>query len=256
MDAARAVLEVKSLAIGYGDQVVQHDLSFTVKAGSIFAIMGGSGCGKSTLLHALVGLLRPLSGAVLFGSDDYWSLDSDGRGRIGRRFGVLFQQGALWSTLTATENVALPLQLFTALEPASIAALAAMKLSLVGLTEGQASLPAALSGGMARRVGLARALALDPDILFLDEPSAGLDPVASERLDQLILELRNGFGVTIVMVSHELPSLYAICDDGIFLDGVTHAAIAHGGPRQLRDGCSDPTVSAFMHRREPVHASG
>lgn len=254
MTAGSHVLEVKGLAIGYGDQVVQRDLSFLVQEKSIFAIMGGSGCGKSTLLHALIGLLRPLAGEVLFGDTDYWSLDDAGRGRLGRRFGVLFQQGALWSTLTASENVALPLQLFTTLDAASIAALVQMKLSLVGLTEGHLSLPAHLSGSMARRVGLARALALDPKILFLDEPSAGLDPVASGRLDELILELRDGFGVTIVMVSHELPSLYAICDDGIFLDAVTHTAIAHGGPRELRDRCADPTVSAFMHRAEPVHA--
>jgi len=250
MEAVKLALEVKSLCIGYGDHVVLQDLSFTVPARSIFAIMGASGCGKSTLLHALIGLLRPSAGAVLFRDQDYWSLDDAGRGRIGRRFGVLFQQSALWSTLTAAQNVALPLQLFTRLDATAIDALVELKLSLVGLTEGRTVLPAELSGGMAKRVGLARAIALDPDILFLDEPSAGLDPVASERLDQLILQLRNGFGVTIVMVSHELPSLYAICDDGIFLD----TAIAHGAPRQLRDGCTEPTVSAFMHRTDPVHA--
>lgn len=249
-------VEVKSLDLGYGDQVVQRDLSFRVQSRSIFAIMGGSGCGKTTLLHALIGLLRPSAGSVLFRGEDYWALDDAERGRLGRRFGVLFQQGALWSTLTAEENVALPLQLFTTLDARSIEALVRLKLSLVGLTEGRSSLPAELSGGMAKRVGLARALALDPEILFLDEPSAGLDPVAAERLDALILQLRNGFGVTIVLVSHELPSLYAICDDGIFLDGATHTAIAHGGPRQLRDDCADPTVRAFMSRGETTHARG
>jgi phospholipid/cholesterol/gamma-HCH transport system ATP-binding protein len=250
MDTAVA-LEVRSLSLGYGDHVVLQNLSFSVPRRSIFAIMGGSGCGKSTLLHSLIGLLRPSAGAVLFRGEDFWTLDAAGRGRMGRRFGVLFQQGALWSTLTAAQNVALPLQLFTTLDAASIDELVQLKLSLVGLTEGRSQLPSELSGGMAKRVGLARANALEPDILFLDEPSAGLDPVSAQRLDHLILELRDGFGVTIVLVSHELPSLFAICDDGIFLDAATHTAIARGGPRELRDGCVDPTVHAFLHREEP-----
>ena len=243
-------MTVKSLTVGYGDHSIIEDLSFTVREGSIFAIMGESGCGKSTLLHALIGLLRPSTGQILFRGEDYWSLDDAGRGRLGRRFGVLFQQSALWSTLTAAGNVALPLQLFTALDAASIDALVQLKLSLVGLTAGRTALPADLSGGMSKRVGLARAIALDPDILFLDEPSAGLDPVSAQRLDHLILELRNGFGVTIVMVSHELPSLFAICDDGVFLDAKTRTAIARGGPRKLRDDCPDPTVHAFMTRSD------
>jgi len=242
------VLQVQGLAIGYGDQQVQHDVSFDVKPGSIFAIMGPSGCGKSTLLKALIGLLRPSAGMVHFGAQDYWSLNQGQRDDLGRCFGVLFQGGALWSSMSAAENVALPLQMFTRLGAAAIDALVQLKLSLVGLDSGRTSMPADLSGGMRQRVGLARALALDPRILFLDEPSAGLDPIAAKRFDDLILQLRDGFGVTVVMVSHELPSLFGICDDGVFLDAATHTVIGHGAPATLRDSSADPTVHAFMKR--------
>jgi len=246
------VLQVQGLAVGYGDQDVQHDVSFDVERGSIFAIMGPSGCGKSTLLSALIGLLRPSAGAVRFGARDYWALEQGQRDDFGRGFGVLFQGGALWSSMTAAENVALPLQMFTRLGVAAIDSLVQLKLSLVGLDSGRASMPADLSGGMRQRVGLARALALDPQILFLDEPSAGLDPIAAKRFDDLILQLRDGFGVTVVMVSHELPSLFGICDDGVFLDAATHTAIAHGAPSRLRDACDNPTVHAFMQRERPA----
>ncbi len=243
-----STLQVRSLTFGYGIEPVQRDVSFEVKHGSIFAIMGASGCGKSTLLKTLIGLLRPSAGTVLFGSQDYWSMDESQRGEFGRRVGVLFQGGALWSSMTVTENVALPLQMFTRLSTTSIDALVQLKLALVGLGTGWASMPADLSGGMRQRVGLARALSLDPEILFLDEPSAGLDPVASKRFDDLILELRDGFGVTVVMVSHELPSLFGICDDGVFLDAQSRTAIAHGAPKMLRDSCDNPIVHAFMTR--------
>jgi len=163
----------------------------------------------------------------------------------------LFQGGALWSSMTAAENVALPLQMFTDLDAAAIDALVQLKLSLVGLDTGRASMPSDLSGGMRQRVGLARALSLDPEILFLDEPSAGLDPISSRRFDDLVQELRDGFGVTIIMVSHELPSLLGICDDGVFLDAETKTAIAHGSPRVLRETCTQPTVHAFMNRERP-----
>jgi phospholipid/cholesterol/gamma-HCH transport system ATP-binding protein len=242
------VLQVQGLAIGYGARSVQHDVSFDVKPGSIFAIMGPSGCGKSTLLKALIGLLRPTAGVVHFGDQDYWSLDQAQRDDLGRCFGVLFQGGALWSSMSAEQNVALPMQMFTQLDAAAIDALVQLKLSLVGLDCGRASMPADLSGGMRQRVGLARALALDPRILFLDEPSAGLDPIASKRFDDLVLQLRDGFGVTVVMVSHELPSLFGICDDGVFLDAATHTVIAHGAPTVLRDSSDNPTVHAFMQR--------
>ncbi len=251
-----SALEVRGLAFGYGGEPVQHDVSFAVKPGSIFAIMGASGCGKSTLLRALTGLLRPSAGTVRFGAQDYWSMDDEQRETFGRRVGVLFQGGALWSSMTAAENVALPLQMFTRKSDASIDALVQLKLSLVGLASGWSSMPADLSGGMRQRVGLARALALDPEILFLDEPSAGLDPVAAKRFDDLILELRDGFGVTVVMVSHELASLFGICDDGVFLDAHTHTAIAHGAPRTLRDKSDNPAVHAFMTREQPNGGAG
>ena len=246
-------LRIESLAFGYGSETVQHDISFDVGEKSIFAIMGGSGCGKSTLMKTLIGLLKPSSGTVRVGDEDYWAATEAHRDEIGRRFGVVFQSGALWSSMTAEDNVALPLRMFTRLDNAAIVALARMKLSLVGLETTSSVMPGELSGGMRRRVGIARALALDPDILFLDEPSAGLDPISAKRLDDLILELRDGFGVTVVMVSHELPSLFGICDDGIFLDTATKTAIAHGSPRSLRDTCDDPLVHAFMNRQRPAN---
>jgi phospholipid/cholesterol/gamma-HCH transport system ATP-binding protein len=246
------VLQVRGLAIGYGVEIIQHDVSFEVRRGSIFAIMGPSGCGKSTLLKALIGLLRPSAGAVHFGARDYWALEQGQRDDCGRDFGVLFQGGALWSSMTAAENVALPLQMFTRISVAAIDSLVQLKLSLVGLDNGRGSMPADLSGGMRQRVGLARALALDPQILFLDEPSAGLDPIAAKRFDDLILQLRDGFGVTVVMISHELPSLFGICDDGVFLDAATHTVIAHGAPSTLRASSDHPTVHAFMQRERPV----
>jgi phospholipid/cholesterol/gamma-HCH transport system ATP-binding protein len=252
MTNAAAKLQVRRLSVGYGDRIVQRDVSFDVARGSIFAIMGGSGCGKSTLLQALIGLLRPAAGSVCFGSEDYWAATEARRTQIGRRFGVLFQGGALWSSMTAAQNVALPLEMFTKHDAATIDALVQLKLSLVGLDVGRDSMPASLSGGMQKRVGLARALSLEPDMLFLDEPSAGLDPVSAKRLDDLILDLCHGFGVTVVLVSHDLESLLAICDDGIFLDGITQTAIAHGAPKALRARCDNPFVHAFMNRAQPA----
>jgi phospholipid/cholesterol/gamma-HCH transport system ATP-binding protein len=252
MTETPAKLQVRQLSVGHGEHVVQHDISFDVAAGSIFAIMGGSGCGKSTLLQALIGLVRPSCGSVCFGTEDYWSATAARRTEIGRRFGVLFQSGALWSSMTAAENVALPLQMFTKHDAATIDSLVQLKLSLVGLDVGRDSMPASLSGGMVKRVGLARALALEPDMLFLDEPSAGLDPISARRLDDLILDLCHGFGVTVVLVSHDLESLLAICDDGIFLDAKTKTPIAHGAPKALRAQCDNPVVHAFMNREQPA----
>lgn len=245
-------LRVEGLAFGYGGTNVQHDVSFDVDTKSIFAIMGGSGCGKSTLMKTMIGLLKPSAGTIYVGDEDYWGASEARRTEIGHRFGVVFQSGALWSSMTAEDNVALPMRMFTQLDDASIKALARLKLSLVGLDNAASTMPAELSGGMRRRVGIARALALDPDVLFLDEPSAGLDPIAARRLDDLILDLRDGFGVTVILVSHELPSLLGICDDGIFLDAETKTAIARGSPRTLRDTSEHPTVRAFMHRERPT----
>lgn len=248
-------LAVEGVTLAFGDRIIQRELSFTVRRGSVFGIMGGSGCGKSTLLRSMIGLLRPAAGTVLVEGEDYWAASENRRNEISRRFGIVFQDGALWSSMTVGENVALPLQMFTPLDAAAIDALVRLKLSLVGLVRAAAAMPSELSGGMRKRAGMARALALDPDTLFFDEPSAGLDPVTSKRLDDLILDLRNGLGATIVIVSHELASLFSICDDGIFLDAVTRTAIAHGSPAALRDSCDHPTVHAFMRRERPEESA-
>jgi phospholipid/cholesterol/gamma-HCH transport system ATP-binding protein len=254
----------EGLTLGFGARIVQQNVSFTVCKGSIFAIMGGSGCGKSTILRSLIGLLRPVSGSIIVQGQDLWAASPERRIEISRRFGVLFQSGALWSSLTVAENVALPLQMFTPVPEQEVDELVRLKLALVGMGSAESKMPAELSGGMRKRAGLARALALDPDILFFDEPSAGLDPITSSHLDELVLELRNGLGATIVIVSHELPSLFTICDDGVFLDADLKTAIAHGAPRALRDHCPLPTVQAFMQRRslptqtdpEAIHEAG
>ena len=249
-------LRVQNLTVGFGSRTVQRELNFSVRRGSIFAIMGGSGCGKSTVLRAMIGLLPPLAGTVIVDGEDYWAGNDIRRSAIGHRFGVLFQSGALWSSMTVAENVALPLQMFTGLDAVAIRTLVDLKLSLVGLSAASDRMPSELSGGMRKRAALARAIALDPEILFFDEPSAGLDPVTSNRLDDLIVELSAGLGATVVIVSHELPSLFGICDDGIFLDAESGTAIAHGSPRALRDGCSHPAVRAFMERGREVGAAG
>ena len=248
LDNSSFRLEATNLTLAFGSNLIQRDVSFAVRPRSIFAVMGGSGCGKSTLLKAMIGLLRPVSGTLVVDGEDYWSTSEERRTEIGRRFGVLFQSGALWSSMTVSENVALPLRLFTRLDDAAICELVELKLALVGLAGSGHKMPSELSGGMRKRAGLARALALDPEILFFDEPSAGLDPISSNRLDELILELSGGLGATVVIVTHELPNLFAICDDGVFLDAEAKSAIAHGSPRQLRDSCGDPTVRAFMER--------
>ena len=242
-------LSMRDVTLAFGTKIIQRDLSFDVRRGSIFAVMGGSGCGKSTVLKAMVGLLRPTHGLVRVENEDYWAATDDRRAQIGRRFGVLFQSAALWSALTVGENVALPLQMFTTLDSAAIDRIVALKLGLVDMQSTTDLYPAELSGGMRKRAALARALALDPDVLFFDEPSAGLDPITSSRMDDLILNLRDGLGATVVIVSHELPSLFAIADNGVFLDAASRTAIAHGAPSALRDTCDDPQVQAFMRRK-------
>ena len=244
------LLVLRDVTLAFGPKVIQQKLSFDVNRGSIFAVMGGSGCGKSTVLKSMIGLLRPREGQFLVEGEDYWADTEQRRIEIGRsRFGVLFQNSALWSAMTVGENVALPMQMFTKLDDAEIRRLSLLKLALVGMDHAYDQLPAELSGGMRKRAGLARALALDPDILFFDEPSAGLDPITSSRLDDLILNLRDGLGATVVIVSHELPSLFAIADDGVFLSATSKTSIAHGSPVFLRDHCKDPVVQEFMQRR-------
>jgi phospholipid/cholesterol/gamma-HCH transport system ATP-binding protein len=246
------LLALRGITLAFGEKVIQHDLTFDVRRGSIFAIMGGSGCGKSTVLKSMIGLLRPRDGRILLEGEDYWADTEEQRTEIGRRrFGVLFQNAALWSAMTVGENVALPLQMFTELSEDDIRRQVMLKLALVGMDQAIDQYPSELSGGMRKRAGLARAIALEPDILFFDEPSAGLDPITSSRLDDLILSLRDGLGVTVILVSHELASLFAVADDGVFLDAQTHTAIAHGAPKALRDTSSDKQVREFLLRERP-----
>jgi phospholipid/cholesterol/gamma-HCH transport system ATP-binding protein len=245
-----AHITVRDLTMAYGDFVIQHDLNFTVHRGDIFIIMGGSGCGKSTLLRHLVGLKAPAKGQVYFDGLSFWEAEPQEQESIKRGFGMLFQSGALWSSLTLAENVALPLGEYTDLNPAEIDEVVSLKLALVGLAGFEEFYPAEISGGMQKRAGLARAMALDPDVLFFDEPSAGLDPISSRRLDDLILELRASLGATIVVVSHELASIFTIGNNSIFLDPETRTMIASGDPNRLRQECYDPKVRSFLNRGE------
>lgn len=241
-------LEVRGLTLAYGDEVVQEDLTFSVRRSEVFVVMGGSGCGKSTLLRHLVGLMPPARGRVVFDGVSLWEVDPGQRHRLMRRFGVLYQGGALWSSLTLGENVALPLRIHTDLAPERVDELIAFKLALVGLAGLEDRYPAELSGGMRKRAGLARAMALDPEILFFDEPSAGLDPVSARQLDDLILALRDGLGTTVVVVTHELASIFAIGDDSLLLDAKARTAIAQGPPRELLAASQDPRVQEFLTR--------
>jgi phospholipid/cholesterol/gamma-HCH transport system ATP-binding protein len=245
----QARIAVKDLTLAYGDFVVQRDLDFAVAPGEIFVIMGGSGCGKTTLLRHMIGLQRPARGDVLYDGRSFWGADDETRAIMQRRFGVLYQGGALLSSMTLGENVALPLGEFTELTSAEISEIVSLKLALVGLAGFEDFYPAQLSGGMMKRAGLARAMALDPDILFLDEPSAGLDPVTSSRLDELILELRESLGCTFVVVSHELPSIFTIADTAAFLDPDAHTMTALGNPHRLLGETTDAAVRAFLTRR-------
>lgn len=239
---------IHDLTMAYGSFVLQHDLTFTIRRGDIFIIMGGSGCGKSTLLKHLIGLKAPAKGEVLFDGQSFWAVEPEERERLMRRFGLLYQKGALWSSLTLAENVALPLEQYTGLNPSQIRELASLKLALVGLAGFEDYYPSEISGGMQKRAGLARAMALDPEILFFDEPSAGLDPISSKLLDDLILELRDSLGATIVVVTHELASIFAIGTNSVFLDPERKTMIAEGDPKVLLAECQDPTVRQFLTR--------
>lgn len=249
-------ITVSDLTMAYGSFVIQRDLDFTVRRSEIFVIMGGSGCGKSTLMRHMIGLMAPARGDVFYDGRSFWKAEPEERERMMRRFGVLYQSGALWSSMTLAENVALPLREFTDLTPAQIREVAALKLALVGLKGFEEFSPSEISGGMQKRAGLARAMALDPDILFFDEPSAGLDPVSSKLLDDLILELRDSLGATVVVVSHELASIFTIGDNSVFLDADTRTMIAQGNPKSLLAESTDPKVRAFLTRAavEPAAA--
>ena len=245
-----AAIEIRGLDMGYGSYVLMRGLDFTVNKGDIFIVMGGSGCGKSTLLKILIGLKEPMKGKVVYGGVDFWGADEDEREAVKRRFGVLYQSGALWSSLTLAENVSLPLEQYTKLSRAEIRDMVSLKLGLVGLAGFEEFYPSEISGGMRKRAGLARAMALDPDILFFDEPSAGLDPVSARLLDDLILQLRDSLGATVVVVTHELASIFSIGNNSVFLDPEAKTMTASGDPKALLKESTDPVVIEFLTRGE------
>jgi phospholipid/cholesterol/gamma-HCH transport system ATP-binding protein len=250
-------IAVRNLTMAYGSFVLMRDLNFAVKRRDIFIIMGGSGCGKSTLLRHLIGLKEPATGEIIYGKVNFTKCEPEERESLLRRFGILYQSGALWSSMTLAENVGLPLGEFTDLSPAQIRDLAALKLSLVGLKGFEDFYPNQISGGMQKRAGLARAMALDPEILFFDEPSAGLDPISSRLLDDLILELRESLGATIVVVTHELASIFTIANNCVFLDAESRTQIATGNPHELLAHSQDPRVRKFLTRgQEGGEAAG
>ncbi len=250
MEQTKDHIVVRNLTMAYGDFVIQRDVDFSVGRGDIFIIMGGSGCGKSTLLRHMIGLQKPARGEILFDNKNFWGVGEPEREAIKRGFGVLFQSGALWSSMTLAENVALPLEEYTNLHPNEIKDIVSLKLSLVGLAGFENYYPSEISGGMKKRAGLARAMALDPNILFFDEPSAGLDPVSARLLDDLILELRDSLGATIVIVTHELASIFAIGNNSVFLCPETKTRIAGGHPRRLLEETDNRKVRNFLTRGE------
>jgi phospholipid/cholesterol/gamma-HCH transport system ATP-binding protein len=250
MTQREAHITVRDLTMAYGSFVLMRGLNFTINRGDIFIIMGGSGCGKSTLMRHLVGLKEPAKGQVFYNGTSFWEAPPQERDRIMRGVGILYQSGALWSSMTLAENVALPLEQYTDLNPGEIREVVSLKLALVGLAGFEAFYPSEISGGMRKRAGLARAMALDPELLCFDEPSAGLDPVSARRLDDLILELRDSLGATVVVVTHELASIFAVGDNSVFLDPETRTMIAGGDPNKLLAESEDPKVQSFLTRGE------
>jgi phospholipid/cholesterol/gamma-HCH transport system ATP-binding protein len=243
-------IEIRDLTMAFGSFVVMRDISVKIKRGEIFIIMGGSGCGKSTLLRHMIGLKQPAKGDIYYEGVPFWQSDEEVRTGKLRSFGVLFQSGALWSSMTLAENIGLVLGEYTDFPAAEIREIARLKLALVGLKGFEDYYPAEISGGMCKRAGLARALALDPDVLFFDEPSAGLDPISSRNLDELILQLRDSLGATFVVVTHELASIFTIADNSVFLDPNTRTMRANGNPRELLKHSTDPAVQQFLTRGE------
>jgi phospholipid/cholesterol/gamma-HCH transport system ATP-binding protein len=239
---------IGNLEMAYDDRVIQRDLNFTIYRGDIFVIMGGSGCGKSTLLRHMIGLQEPEKGHILYNGVNFWHSPQIEREQIMRSFGILYQSGALWSSMTLAGNIALPLEQYTDLKPKEIQELVSLKLALVGLGGFENYYPSEISGGMRKRAGLARAMALDPEILFFDEPSAGLDPISAKLLDDLILELRDSLGATIVIVTHELASIFAIGNNSVFLDATEKTMIAQGDPKKLLAESTNPVVRNFLTR--------
>jgi len=251
MAIGQAHIRFEGVTVGYGDRLVQRDLDFTIGRGDIFAIMGPSGCGKSTLMRSAIGLLRPIAGRIFYGEESFWEADPERQKILMRAFGVMYQGGALWSSMSLAENIALPLKEFLALQDEPAREIASLKLALVGLAGFEDYYPSEISGGMRKRAAIARAMALDPDTLFLDEPSAGLDPISSRLLDELVVRLRDSLGTTIVIVSHELYSILSICDNSVFLDTETSTMLANGDPRLLRDESDNRQVREFLTRGTP-----
>ena len=250
----QALIELRGVTSRYGANLILRDINLRINRGDIFIIMGASGSGKSTLMRHMVGLAAPSAGEVRYEGVDLWRAEDEARERIMRRMGVTYQSGGLWGSMTLAENVALPLEVHTRLSPREIAELVSYKLSLVGLAGFENYTPSELSGGMQKRAGLARAMALDPDIMFFDEPSAGLDPISARRLDDLILSLRDNLGATVVIVTHELASIFAIGNNGVFLDPVTKTQIATGSPADMLAHASHPMVQEFLTRGKPKEA--
>jgi phospholipid/cholesterol/gamma-HCH transport system ATP-binding protein len=248
------LIEVEHLYAGYDGTAILDDVSFDIRAGEVFGILGGSGGGKSTILKHMIGLVPPVSGHVRIAGEDIVGADGEALERIRRRFGVMYQSGALFGSMTLLENVRLPIEVYTDLPDDAMTLLARMKLGLVGLDQFTGHLPSEISGGMQKRAGIARAMALDPSILFLDEPSSGLDPITSATLDATVRRLAEGLGVTFVIVTHDLPSVFASIDRVVLLDKKARGIIAEGDPRELRDSSPDPRVRAFF-RREPEKAA-
>ncbi len=246
--AAKPDIAVRGLTMAFGDFVLMRGLEFEVHSGDIFVIMGGSGCGKSTLLRHLLGLIEPAAGEIFYEDLNFTQADDEQRNNVLRRIGVLYQSGALWSSMTLAENVALPLREFTDLGLREIDEIVSFKLALVGLRGFEEYYPSQISGGMQKRAGLARAMALDPEILCIDEPSAGLDPISSRRLDDLILELRDSLGTTVVIVTHELPSIFAIGTNSVFLDNESRTMLESGPPAELRDHSEHAVIRRFLNR--------
>ncbi|MEH6634842.1 MAG: ATP-binding cassette domain-containing protein [Halioglobus sp.] len=241
-------IEVRDLTMAYGSFVIQRDLSFNINRGDIFVIMGGSGCGKSTLLKHMLGLIQPSTGDIFYSGTSFTQASDSEQGAMRQRWGITYQSGGLFSAMTLEENISLPLQLYTRYSTSEISEIAAYKLALVGLAGYQNYYPAEISGGMAKRAALARAIALDPEILFFDEPSAGLDPISSRLLDELIVQLKESIGATVVMVTHELPSIFAIATNSVYLDNSTRTMIGYGNPADLRDHSDQAVVRQFLTR--------
>jgi phospholipid/cholesterol/gamma-HCH transport system ATP-binding protein len=250
MNIEEIKIEIRDLTMAYGSYVVMRNINAAVKRGSVFVIMGNSGSGKSTLLRHMIGLRSPAQGDVFYEGRSFWSMDEDGRRTELRKCGVLFQGGALWSSMTLAENIALPLVEYTDWSPTDRDDIVRLKLALVGLSGFEDHYPAEISGGMRTRAGLARAMALDPEILFFDEPSSGLDPISSRNLDRLILELRDSLGATVVVVTHELASIFTIADDSIFLDADSRTMRAQGNPKELLKHSTDVKLKTFLTRGE------